>query len=176
MPTLALRRFADGLRARYHVWLGRRAYRSGRIRTAGRHLHEALACGHQSFSAWLLMGKVAYRERDLPRAAECFHRARSADPVRFSLEGYPDDFIASLRAHPEAPPHHDFRVLIEVRTRKPKPVRTRVSNASRRPPGNLGDFSSPAEWAAAQDRPAIRPGEGADIDWDGEARHLFGDR
>jgi hypothetical protein len=47
--------------------------------------------------------------------------------------------------------------------------------ADRGPTDALGDFSSRAEQDKARSRPMFRPGEWADIDWDVEARKLFGD-
>lgn len=174
MPTLPFRRLITGLRARYHLWSGRRAYRSGNLRTAGRHLDEALSCGYESFGTFLLLGKIAFRERDHGRAAECFQRARLADPSRFALEGFPDDFIASLRELPPGRlPRLRFRVIIEAPPMRSAPGPT--TPAPRPRPAPLGDFASQAEWARHRDRPTIQPGEGADVDWDSAAGDLFED-
>ena len=39
----------------------------------------------------------------------------------------------------------------------------------------LGDFASRDEMLRHRERPALKPGEGSDVDWDGEARKLFGE-
>lgn len=171
MTSFAIRKLASGLRARYHFWTGRRAYRAGRIRTAGRHLDEAVNRGHESFDAHLLLGKIAYRERDLRRAAEHFHQARVVDPTRYALEGFPDDFIASLRRQPETAPRLEYRIVIEPR----RPRARRAARAQQPAPAVTGDFSSHDEAERLRRKPVIRPGEGADIDWDAEARKLFDD-
>ncbi len=191
MSALAIRRLFSGLRARYHVWNGRRAYRAGRLRVAGVHLDQALANGHSSFSAHLLLGKVAYRERDMQRAMDNFRLARRADAVRYELEGFPQGFIESLAKHPTTPPRLQYRIIIE-------PSQPRQRSGSQRPlqaqdavnadnlrsegagsddptQGSLGDFSSRAEKDQARSRPMFRAGEWADIDWDVEARKLFGE-
>jgi hypothetical protein len=177
MSAFPIRRLLLSLRARYHLWSGRRAYRLGRIRTASRHFREALANGMESFEAYLLLGKIYFRENDMARAATFFARARSNDPGRFMLEGFPDDFIDSLRQRQtadhslEVPGRPSYRIVIETAARnRPRPRRTA---ASRR--GGLGDFASRDEWLRHRDRPAIRPGEGGEIDWDEEARRLFAD-
>jgi len=173
MPSIPLRRLIVGLRVRYHLWIGQRAYRAGRIRVAGRHLVEAISRGHESFDAFLLMGKISFRERDLPKAAEFFHRARTSDPVRFSLEGDPDDFISALRKNGDQIPRMRYRITIEAeRPRKAPRPREEVEPRRRR---TLGDFTSHSEWLKYRDLPAFRPGEGTDIDWDDEARKLFDD-
>ncbi|HZL99201.1 MAG TPA: tetratricopeptide repeat protein [Planctomycetota bacterium] len=178
MSSSPLRRLFLSLRARYHVWSGRRAYRLGRIRVAGRHFREALASGVESFEAYLLLGKIYFRENDLARAATCFTMARNSDPARFTSEGFPEDFIESLRERNDAAAaarrkgaggRPEYRITIEVtsrdRPRRPEPA----------PRAKLGDFASRDEWLRHRDRPAIRPGEGGDVDWDSEARNLFGD-
>lgn len=175
MTSFALRKFMSGLRARYHFWSGRRAYRAGRIRTAGRHLDEALSRGHASFDAYLLLGKIAYRERDLRRAAELFHQARCSDPGRYALEGFPDDFIASLRQKPEATPRLHYRIVIEPRRENLTPAARREQLAALQTskPAALGDFTSREEAERLRHLPAIRPGEGSDVDWDDIAKRLF---
>lgn len=173
MTSIALRRFLSGLRARYHFWSGRRAYRAGRIRTAGRHLDEALSRGHASFDAFLLLGKIAYRERDLRRAAELFHQARCADPGRYALEGFPEDFIASLRRQPEHLPRLQYRIVIEPRRESATPAREPSAALRTSKPQSAGDFTSREEAERLRHLPVIRPGEGADIDWDSEARKIF---
>jgi hypothetical protein len=177
MSSFPLRRLLLSLRARYHLWSGRRAYRLGRIRTASRHFREALANGVESFEAYLLLGKIYYRENDLARAATFFARARTKDPGRYMLEGFPDDFIDSLRQRQtaedslEVPGRPAYRIVIETaarsrpRRRQPSPART----------AGFGDFTSRDEWLRHRDRPPIRPGDGNDVDWDAQARELFGD-
>lgn len=171
MTSLSIRRLVSGLRARYHVWSGRRAYRVGKLDEAGRHLDEAVSQGHESFAAFLLLGKIAFRERDHGRAAECFTRARLADPARYALEGYPDDFIAGLRDLPAGKaPRLRFRIVIEA-TSLSAAAKATPQAAQRRPA--MGDFSSQSELARHRGRPAIQPGEGADVDWDAAADQLF---
>jgi len=171
MTSLSIRRLVSGLRARYHVWSGRRAYRVGKLDEAGRHLDEAVSQGHESFAAFLLLGKIAFRERDHGRAAECFSRARLADPARYALEGYPDDFIAGLRDLPPGKaPKLRFRIVIEAASLS-SAVKTAPQAAERRP--TMGDFSSQSELARHRGRPTIQPGEGADVDWDAAADQLF---
>jgi len=233
MSTFAINRLWSGLTARYHVWHGRRAYRAGRLRAAGRHLDRALARGCSSFGAYLLLGKVAYRERDMQRAMDCFRMARRTDPARFALEGFPKGFIESLATQPAGSVKQRYRIIIEPgsgstarsdrgpgRNRRPladgsgrRPTNGGASDEGpreirdvrdlRRPTGQadsetgssqpadgspettpgstpgsttgLGDFSSPAERERTRGRPLLRPGEWADIDWDVEARKLFGE-
>ena len=192
MPSLALRRIVHGLKARYHLWNGRRAYRAGRLRAAGRHLSEALSRGHSSFSAYLLMGKVAYREQDMEAAAECFRMARRADPARYAMEGFPKGFLESLLEKPQEAVRQRYRVVIEPtqleggnpsRARKPlRPTRSQVASgpaqaggADEARDGNKGDFMSRDEEERLRSRPLLRPGEWADIDWDVEARKFFGE-
>lgn len=174
MTALAIRRAFLTLRARYHLWSGRRAYRLGRLRTAGRHFREALGCGLESYEAYLLLGKICYRENDLARAATLFARARQVDPTRYLLEGFPDDFVETLRERQAglAPPRPEYRVVIES-TRRTRPA----APAPRAPARSAtpGDFASRDEWLRHRDRPALRPGEGVDVDWDEEARKLFGE-
>lgn len=172
MSSLSIRRLVSGLRSRYHVWSGRRAYRVGKLDEAGRHLDEAVSQGHESFAAFLLLGKIAFRERDHGRAAECFSRARQADPARYALEGYPDDFIAGLRELPAGKaPRLRFRIVIEATSlRAASEPRARTQKPHR---PAMGDFSSKSELARHRDRPAIQPGEGSDVDWDAAAEQLF---
>ena len=171
MTSLSIRRLVSGLRARYHVWSGRRAYRVGKLDEAGRHLDEAVSQGHESFAAFLLLGKIAFRERDHGRAAECFSRARLADPARYALEGYPDDFIAGLRDLPPGKaPRLRFRIIIEA-TSLSAAAKTAPQTSQRSPA--MGDFSSQSELARHRDKPTIQPGEGADVDWDAAAEQLF---
>ena len=172
MPSMPMRRMLIGLRARYHLWSGRRAYRAGRIRMAAHHLAEALSCGHRSFDAFLLLGKIAYRQRDMGRAAEHFDHARSTDPMRFSLEGFPNGFLASLRRQPESSPRLHYRIVIQAHQARDG-GRSRAGPAERRKQRRLGDFASHSEWLKHRDLPVFRPGEGQDIDWDEEARGLF---
>lgn len=172
MSSLSIRRLVSGLRARYHVWSGQRAYRIGKLDEAGRHLDEAVSRGHESFAAFLLLGKIAFRERDHGRAAECFSRARLADPSRYALEGYPDDFIAALRELPPGKaPRLRFRIIIEAASLQS--TGSAATRAPRRRRSTMGDFSSRDEWARHRDQPTIRPGEGANVDWDDAAKHLF---
>ena len=177
MSSFPLRRLLLNLRARYHVWSGRRAYRLGRIRVAGRHFREALASGVESFEAYLLLGKIYFRENDLARAATCFTMARNSDPARFTTEGFPEDFIESLKERTDAAAiarrsgasvRPEYRIVIESSSRRP-PRKAPL------PRGKLGDFASRDEWLRHRDRPAIKPGEGGDTDWDAEAERLFGD-
>jgi len=166
------------LRAHYHLWNGRRAYRLGRMRTAGRHFHEAIHYGYESFEAYLLLGKISFRENDMQRAALFFSRARSADPGRFLLEGFPEDFIESLlKERPRSPvaARPEYRIVIEstqpaARPRAGKPAPSAPARTAR-----LGDFASRDEWLRHRDQPTLKPGEGTDIDWDDEARKLFGE-
>src|SRR5262245_50562946 len=181
MSSYPLRRLFLSLRARYHVWSGRRAYRLGRIRVAGRHFREALASGVESFEAYLLLGKIYFRENDLARAATCFTMARNSDPARFTSEGFPEDFIESLRERTDAAAaarrsgaetaRPEYRITIETAARGPQ----RKPEATPTPRAKLGDFASRDEWLRHRDRPTIRPGEGGDIDWDAEAKRLFGE-
>jgi len=63
--------------------------------------------------------------------------------------------------------------VIESTRRGPRtPASVPVSRGSSRP---WGDFASRDEWLKHRDRPALRPGDGHDIDWDSEARRLFGE-
>jgi tetratricopeptide (TPR) repeat protein len=178
MSAFPLRRAILNLRARYHLWSGRRAYRLGRLRAAGRHFREALTCGLESFEAYLLLGKICYRENDLARAATFFARARNADPTRYLLEGFPDDFIETLRErqHAAITDRPEYRVVIESARKPGKPaaptVRVPRGAGRERPPG---DFASRDEWLRHRDKPALRPGEGHDVDWDEAARKLFGE-
>jgi hypothetical protein len=192
MASPALRRLFGGFRAQYHFWIGRRAYRAGRLHTAGRHLDKALARGNSSFSAYLLMAKVAYRGQDMPRALDCFRQARLVDPARYALEGFPKGFLESLgrQSQSQEAAQHRFRIVIEPARpssrRQParptqgagrltaQPERTQDS-AAQPEKQTLGDFSSREERDRARGRPLLRPGEWADIDWDVEARKLFGD-
>jgi len=165
MTPLHLRRLFLGLRARFHLWSGRRAYRAGRLSMAHRHLGTAVACGHGGFATFLLLGKIAYRERDLHRAADFFERAHVADPGRFALEGFPRDFIDNLRQQPELTTHTPYRVVIEAE------ARARSTVGAVRGPSSAQRSS--AEQARLDGRPPIQPGEGGEIDWDAEARKLF---
>lgn len=182
MSAPSLRRLITGLRGRYHLWSGLRAYRRGRVRAAGRHLDEALSCGHESFTAFLLLGKIAWRQRDLGRAAECFHRARDTDPARFQLEGFPEDFLTTLRSQPHRLPPLRVRISIET---APGPAARKAERITSSPAGQgaprdgataqPSPFSSAEEAARLRDRPTLQPGEGRGVDWDAEARKLFGD-
>jgi len=176
MPAFPLRRAFLGLRARYHLWSGRRAYRLGRLRAAGRHFREALTCGIESFEACLLLGKIYYRENDLARAATFFARARSTDPTRYLLEGFPDDFIETLRErqHGLSTERPEYRIVIESTRRSARPAQPAAAGRGRPRSPALGDFASRDEWLRHKDKPALRPGEGHDVDWDDEARRLFG--
>ncbi len=183
MSAFPLRRLLLTLRARYHVWSGRRAYRLGNIRRAGRHFREALASGSDCFEACLLLGKIVYREGDFARAAALFARARSADAARFSLEGFPDDFIEALRERQRTGGRPQFRIVIEsARRLEPNRPTERVARTDRNQvaqgqgtrPG-YGDFASRDEWLRHREKPAIRPGEGHDVDWDAAAQQLFGE-
>jgi len=185
MTALAIRRFFSDLRARYHVWHGQRAYQAGRLQAAGRHLSRALSSGHSSFTAYLLLGKVAYRIRDMPRAMDCFRMAERTDPSRYALEGFPKGFIESLGSHVTAAPRQKYHIVIEpspIRSsskRTQRPLQDVMNGGSRRASPEtkhaLGDFGSRAEQEEARSRPMFSAGEWADIDWDLEARKLFGD-
>ena len=124
MSAFPLRRAFLTLLGRYHMLSGRRAYRLGRLRLAGRHFREALTCGLESFEAYLLLGKIYYRENDLARAATFFARARNTDPTRYLLEGFPDDFIETLRErqHAAIADRPEYRVVIESARRPGKPA------------------------------------------------------
>ena len=152
------------LRSRYHLWSGHRAYKSGRMRLAGQHFREAVKAGSESFEAWLILGKIYYRQNDLARAADAFDRAAKADPIRFELEGYPDNFVPRLAARSRTAPRPEYRVVIESAD---APETRTVGKPS------YGDFRTRNEWLAHRDRPNIRPGEGQDIDWDQAAKDLF---
>ena len=169
MSSFPLRRMLTGLKARYHLWSGRRAYRMGAYSDAGAHFHKAIEDGYESFEAHLSLGKIYLRKQDFRRAAMFFHRSRTIDPGRFLLEGFPDDFIESLQA--ELPPtrRHEYRIVISSAGEP-------GGRPARRPPTlqPLGDFRSRDELLEHRDRPALRPGEWADVDWDAEARRLFG--
>jgi tetratricopeptide (TPR) repeat protein len=173
MSAFPLRRTLLNLRAHYHLWNGRRAYRLGRMRTAGKHFHEAIHYGYESYEAYLLLGKISYRENDMQRAALFFSRARSADPARFLIEGFPDDFIETLasdrRRGGAARP--EYRIIIE--SSRPRKVGKSPEKAPART-ARLGDFASRDEMLRHRERPALKPGEGSDVDWDDEARKLFG--
>lgn len=173
MAAASVRRLLTGLRARYHLWSGLRAYRHGRVRAAGRHLDEALNHGHESFTAFLLLGKIAWRQRDIGRAAECFHRARDADPARFQLEGFPDDFLSTLRSQPHQLPPLRVRITIETGgAAKPARRSQRVGAQTDSAPG---PYASAEEEARLRDQPTLEPGQGGEVDWDAEAEKLFGD-
>jgi tetratricopeptide (TPR) repeat protein len=174
MSAFPLRRSLLNLRARYHLWSGRRAYRLGRMRTAGKHFQEAIHYGYESYEAYLLLGKISYRENDMQRAALFFARARSAEPARFLVEGFPDDFIETLRSDRRrtGAARPEYRIVIESsRPRKP----ARGPGKATAGPVRLGDFASRDEMLRHRERPTLRPGEGTDVDWDGEARKLFGE-
>ena len=173
MSAFPLRRFLLNLRARYHLWSGRRAYRLGRIRTAGRHFREAINSGHESFEAYLLLGKIYFRENDMVRAATFFGRARTADPARFLLEGFPEDFVESLRDRQHGFERPEYRIVIES-TRRPRKAVKPAEKAPARARG-YGDFASRDEWLRHRDRAPLHPGEGTDVDWDEAARRLFGE-
>ena len=166
MPSFPLRRMLTGLKARYHLWSGRRAYRMGAFSDAGAHFHKAIEDGLQSFEAHLSLGKIYLRKQDLRRAAMFFHRARGIDPGRFLLEGFPDDFIESLQSAVPPTRRHEYRIVISsAGENPPRPARTLQP---------LGDFRNRDELLEHRDRPALRPGEWEDVDWDAEARRLFG--
>lgn len=131
---------------------------------AHRHLGSAIACGHGGFATFLLLGKIAYRERDLHRAADFFHRAFSADPGRFAMEGFPNDFIENLRQQPELTTNTAYRVIIEAEARSRHAVGAVRAGSPQR---------SSSEQERLEGRPPILPGEGVEIDWDAEARKLF---
>jgi tetratricopeptide (TPR) repeat protein len=180
MSAFPLRRAFLTLLGRYHMLSGRRAYRLGRLRLAGRHFREALTCGLESFEAYLLLGKIYFRENDLARAATCFTMARNSDPARFTTEGFPENFIESLRERTDAAAaakragasgRPEYRITIETASRKTP----RKPEPAPAPRAKLGDFASRDEWLRHRDRPAIRPGEGGDTDWDAEAKRLFGE-
>ena len=149
---LSLRRMFLSARARYHLWSGHRAYRSGRMRRAGQHFREALAAGAESFEAWLLLGKIYYRQNDMSRAADAFGRARTADPSRFHLEGYPEDFVDQLAARGRTSARPEYRIVIQTGA-------AAAETPARKP----------------SDRPTIQPDEAVGVDWDAAARELFGD-
>src|SRR5262245_16988339 len=178
MSAFPLRRAFLTLLGRYHMLSGRRAYRLGRLRLAGRHFREALTCGLESFEAYLLLGKIYYRDNDFARAATFFARARNTDPTRYLLEGFPDDFIETLRErqHSASTDRPEYRVVIESARRPARPSTPPMPAAraaGRERP--RGDFASRDEWLRHRDKPALRPGDGHDIDWDAEARKLFGE-
>lgn len=179
MTTSPIRRTVMNLVGRYHLWSGRRAYRLGRIRTAGRHFRDAISCGNESFEAYLLLGKIYYRENDMARAATYFARARASDPARFLIEGFPDDFIASLREGQRTAARPEYRIVIEsIEPGTPAlPANERPGHRVERPVASgagYGDFTSRDEWLLHRDRPPLSPSEALDVDWDAEARDLFG--
>ena len=98
MPAFPLRRLLIGFRARYHLWIGRRAYRLGAFTDAGAHFHKAIEDGYPSFEAHLALGKIYLRQQDFRRAGIFFHRARNLDPGRFRLQGFPDGLVDQLQS------------------------------------------------------------------------------
>lgn len=170
MTIVPLRRLLFGIRSRYHLWNGRRAYRLGRIHAAGRHFQEAIAHGHESFEAYLLLGKILYRESNFQRAAIFFERAQSADQARFMMEGFPDDFIASLKERQQEAGRPQYRIAVEslhTPRRRRRPSRRRAMAP--------GDFQTHDEYLRHRDRPPIQPDEASGIDWDEAADALFDD-
>ena len=172
MTTVPLRRFLFGLRSRYHLWNGRRAYRLGRIQAAGRHFQEAIANGHESFEAFLLLGKILYRESNFQRAAIFFERAQTTDQARFMMEGFPDDFISSLKEREQEAGRPQYRITVESlhanKRKAGKRVRRKRAIAH-------GDFENLDEYLRHRDRPPIQADEAANIDWDDAADTLFDD-
>lgn len=162
---MPLRQVLLSLRARFHLWTGRRAYRAGHFGRAHRHLGTAVACGRGDFATYLLLGKIAYRERDLRRAADFFQKALCSDPARYALEGFPEDFITKLRQQPELSARTTYRVLIEAET---QPRRTKVAAVQAGTPQR-----SLSEQRRLSTQPKLEPGAGAEIDWDAEAGKLF---
>lgn len=170
MTIVPLRRLLFGIRSRYHLWNGRRAYRLGRIQAAGRHFQEAIAHGHESFEAYLLLGKILYRESNYQRAAIFFERAQASDQARFMMEGFPDDFIASLKERQQEAGRPQYRIAVESLQSSSRRRARRTAQ-----PAAHGDFASRDEYLRHRDRPPIRPGEASDIDWDEAASTLFDD-
>ncbi len=172
MTTVPLRRLLFGLRSRYHLWNGRRAYRLGRIQAAGRHFQEAIANGHESFEAYLLLGKILYRESNYQRAAIFFERAQSSDQARFMMEGFPDDFISSLKEREQEAGRPQYRIAVEslhsAHRNNSRKVRRKRAMAH-------GDFANHDEYLRHRNRPPIQAAEAADIDWDDAASTLFDD-
>lgn len=164
MSAPAIRRLIVSLRTRYHLWSGHRAYKSGRMRLAGRHFREAVKAGAHTFEAWLILGKIYYRQNDLARAADAFDRAAKTDPIRFELEGYPDNFVPRLAARSRTAPRPEYRVVIESGEGE-DPRRARHPA--------YGDFRTRDEWLAHRTNPAIQPGDGQHVDWDEAAKDLF---
>ncbi len=169
MFTPSLRRFFLSVRARYHFWGGQRAYRLGRLKKAARHFQEAISYGYESFEAYLLLGKILYREGNYPRAAIFFERAQLTEPGRYLLEGYPDDFVTTLRARKERAGRPVYRIVVET-----EEGGTQTRHTSPAPKvAAFGDFVDQEEHDQHLLRPPIRPGEGVDVDWDEEARKFF---
>jgi hypothetical protein len=108
------------------------------------------------------------------------HDGAQQRPGALHVRGLPEDFIESLRERTDAAAaarrsgpdagRPEYRITIETATRGPQ--RAEPTPATR---AKLGDFASRDEWLRHRDRPAIRPGEGGDIDWDAEAKRLFGE-
>ena len=169
MSAFPMRRAFVGLKARYHLWSGRRAYRVGAFGDAWAHFHKVIEHGYESFEANLALGKIYLRRRDFRLASRFFRRARAIDSRRYLLEGFPDDFIQTLQS--EMPPGRRPEYRITISTSGPPP-----REPSRQPETvNLGDFANHDEAAQHRERPPLEPGEWVDVDWDAEARKLFED-
>ncbi len=167
--SLPIRRLLISLKARYHLWCGKRAYRSGDIADAGVHGRKVIQGNFESYDAYLLLGKIHYRLEDYRVAAEYFRRAQHVDQGRFLLEGFPDDFIASLHAERPAGGRPEYNIVIRSTAMREPKARARAQPVE----APLGDFSSRDEWLEHRDRPTLRAGEWADVDWDAEARKFF---
>ncbi len=185
MPSFPLRQIFTGLKARYHLWNGRRAYRMGAYADAGAHYLKAIAEGFESFEATLALGKIYLRQQDFHRAGAFFHRARMIDPSAFLLEGFPEDFVESLRS--EAPralrPHYSIVITSHTESapgtgpasaKSAHEDRDRSHANAERGTRSHGDQGS-GETAEPSTRPALGPEDGRGVDWDAEARKLFDD-
>ena len=119
MSAFPMRRAFVGLKARYHLWSGRRAYRVGAFGDAWAHFHKVIEHGYESFEANLALGKIYLRRRDFRLASRFFRRARAIDSRRYLLEGFPDDFIQTLQS--EMPPGRRPEYRITISTSGPPP-------------------------------------------------------
>lgn len=167
MPGIPLRRFVVGLKARYHLWSGRRAYRVGAFSDAWAHYHKVIEHGVESFEANLSLGKIYLHRRDFRQAGKFLRRAQGIDPRRYLLQGFPEDFLKRIQDEASPVGRLEYRISITLsggqQQRTPEPV------------APLGDFSSKDEMLRHRGQPPLDPGEWNEVDWDTEARKLFED-